>query len=56
MLLSNLLQSSKIEYTLYGGIAPRLEVGEIFLDSRRVVSRGLYIAIDGLHQDSHLWM
>ena len=59
MLLSTLLQSSKTEYTLYdaydGGRATlRLDVGEIFLDSRRVVTRGLYIAIDGLHQDSHL--
>lgn len=61
MLLSNLLSSSKIEYTLsgasrlHGGYPPlAVDIGEIFLDSRKVARRGLYIALEGLHTDSHL--
>lgn len=62
MLLSTLLSNSQIEYTapehFWQGAYPvsGLDVGEIFLDSRKVVLRGLYIALEGLHTDSHAYL
>ncbi len=63
MLLSALLTKSKIEYSLKGGEGPagayqlaNIDIGEIFTDSRRVATRGLYIAIDGFHTDSHQYL
>ncbi|MBR3879129.1 MAG: UDP-N-acetylmuramoyl-L-alanyl-D-glutamate--2,6-diaminopimelate ligase [Clostridia bacterium] len=63
MLLSTLISGSQIEYTLISkkqrlGIYPiaNLEIEEIFLDSRKVVSNGLYIALEGLHTDSHAYI
>lgn len=37
-------------------IAANLDICDIFCDSRRVIERGLYIALDGLHTDSHLFI
>lgn len=63
MLLTTLLRNSNLEYSVYdrrqgsvGFPLASLDVEEIFLDSRRVVTRGLYIAIDGLHTDSHAFV
>ena len=60
MLLSKLLAKTGIEYKIVdekGNISPypipNIEIGELFCDSRCVVKEGLYIAIDGLHTDSH---
>ncbi len=60
MLLSNLLSISELKYKVFcraraQGAYPlaNLEIYEIFTDSRKVVKNGLYIAIDGLHTDSH---
>ena len=60
MLLSRLLSESEIEYVSckrdgaqdMRAIA-NIEIENIFCDSRQVVVRGLYIALDGLHTDSH---
>ena len=63
MLLSRLLYDSGLEYDIYtqdsailklssGGI----DIKDIFCDSRKVVVGGLYIAIDGLHTDSHAYV
>ena len=59
MLLSSLISRSGIDYTLaasgeraFSGI----EIEEIFLDSRQVTRRGLYIALEGLHTDSHAFI
>ncbi len=59
MLLNKLLSSAYLEFRLIGkngetgymGAVP--EIDEIFCDSRQVVRRGLYIAFEGLHTDSH---
>ena len=63
MLLSNLISKAKIEYTLLDtrglrGAYPlaNIELEEIFQDSRRVVRGGLYIALEGLHTDSHKYL
>jgi len=63
VLLSNLISKAKIEYTLLDtrgifGAYPlaNIEIDEIFLDSRKVVSGGLYIALEGLHTDSHRYI
>lgn len=61
MLLSRLLQLADIEPRTqdFGSmylrtVAACLDIGEIFCDSRKVAQRGLYIAMEGLHTDSHL--
>ena len=63
MLLTSLLSKSKLEYTVKGGNTPaaayplaNIDIWEIFLDSRQVAARGLYIAIEGLHTDSHKYL
>lgn len=63
MLLSQLLFSSELDYTLYTSgsnilrmSAPAIDVKEIFCDSRKVVIGGLYVAIEGIHQDSHAYV
>ena len=33
-----------------------IDIEEIFTDSRQVVKNGLYIAIEGLHTDSHRYL
>ncbi len=60
MLLANLLANSKLKYKIFDGngnselkTLPSIEIETIFCDSRQVVRNGLYIAIDGLHTDSH---
>ncbi len=60
MLLSLLIANSNIGYELVQrkdstrplGIA-NIDIENIFTDSRQVVNCGLYIAIEGLHTDSH---
>ena len=59
MLLSSLISRSGIDYTLaaFGERAfSGIEIEEIFLDSRQVTRRGLYIALEGLHTDSHAFI
>ncbi|MBE6646092.1 MAG: UDP-N-acetylmuramoyl-L-alanyl-D-glutamate--2,6-diaminopimelate ligase [Ruminococcaceae bacterium] len=63
MLLSRLLANSKIEYMIVDesgrlcrGVHTGIEIEEIFCDSRQVVKNGLYVAIDGLHTDSHIYI
>ena len=59
MLLSSLISKAEINYTLAsaGGRYPlSLEIEEIFLDSRQVARRGLYVALEGLHTDSHAFI
>ncbi len=62
MLLSKLLADSNIEHSLHlhckGGKTDllHLDIREIFCDSRKVVEGGLYIALDGLHTDSHAFI
>ncbi len=63
MLLSTLILNSQIEYKLAttqgrGGAFPlaNIDIEEIFLDSRQVVKKGLYIALEGLHTDSHRYL
>ncbi len=63
MLLSDLLSLSDIELKSedFGSLflrnaAANLDVVEIFCDSRKVVTRGLFIAIEGLHTDSHAYI
>lgn len=60
MLLSRLLSESEIEYIScrHDGAqdmraVANIEIENIFCDSRQVISHGLYIALDGLHTDSH---
>ena len=60
MLLANLLANSGLEFKIYGEngdspqkAIPNIEIDTIFSDSRQVVKNGLYVAIDGLHTDSH---
>ena len=61
MILSKLLALAGIELKIQDMSsaflllrAANLEISEIFSDSRKVVSGGLYIALEGLHTDSHL--
>ncbi len=63
MLLSRLLANSRIEYRTVDSSGKmsacpyaNVEIEEIFCDSRQVVRNGLYIAIDGLHTDSHKYI
>ena len=63
MLLSELLYQSGIEYDIYtqGSFllqlsAPGIEIKELFSDSRKVVTGGLYIAMAGVHTDSHAFV
>ncbi|MBP3375970.1 MAG: UDP-N-acetylmuramoyl-L-alanyl-D-glutamate--2,6-diaminopimelate ligase [Clostridia bacterium] len=63
MLLSRLLVNSKIEYNTVNAsgemsfdIPVKIEIEEIFCDSRQVVKNGLYIALDGIHTDSHRYV
>ena len=63
MLLSRLLANSRIDYTVVDASGryfacpyANIEIEEIFCDSRQVVRNGLYIAIDGLHIDSHQYV
>ena len=63
MVLSKLLRLAEIEMSandLSSGYmlasAAGLEIEELFCDSRKVVSGGLYIALEGLHTDSHLYL
>lgn len=63
MLLRRLLSLAEIDTDSNGfgsvylnSVAANLDIGEIFCDSRQVVERGLYIALDGLHTDSHLFI
>ncbi|MBQ4091151.1 MAG: UDP-N-acetylmuramoyl-L-alanyl-D-glutamate--2,6-diaminopimelate ligase [Clostridia bacterium] len=63
MLLSDLLFSSGLDYTLYTSgsnilrmSAPAIDVKEIFTDSRKVAAGGLFVAIEGIHQDSHAYI
>lgn len=60
MLLSRLLSESEIEYISckQDGVqdiraVANIEIENIFCDSRQVLPHGLYIALDGLHTDSH---
>ena len=63
MVLSKLLRLAQIEmsandlasgYKLVSSLG--LEINEIFCDSRKVVANGLYIALEGLHTDSHMYL
>ncbi len=63
MLLSQLISNSGIEYRIadsfyHKGAYPlaNIEIDEVFTDSRKVVRNGLYIAIEGLHTDSHRYI
>ncbi|MGM9644205.1 MAG: UDP-N-acetylmuramoyl-L-alanyl-D-glutamate--2,6-diaminopimelate ligase [Eubacteriales bacterium] len=63
MLLSSLISNCGIVYfTAQSRVDPRksslanIEIEEIFTDSRQVVKNGLYIAIEGLHTDSHRYL
>ena len=57
MLLSNLLSSSAVEYRFAESRAVSgIEINDIFLDSRQVVKNGLFIAIEGVHTDSHAFL
>ncbi len=57
MFLSNLLASSGIEFEIQGKCSiANIEIGDVFLDSRQVVKNGLYIALEGLHTDSHVFL
>ena len=63
MLLSKLLYESGLEYDIYTQgsellrlSAPSTDIKDIFCDSRKVVAGGLYIAIDGVHTDSHAYV
>ena len=63
MLLSKLLSNSNVEYNtvnehgdMSSDIPVKIEIEEIFCDSRQVVKNGLYIAIDGIHTDSHKYV
>ncbi len=57
MLLSNLLSTSGIIYdTVNGHSVANIDISVIFTDSRQVVKNGLYIAIEGLHTDSHAYL
>ncbi len=58
MLLTELILNSRVEYTVYCNSEKcyplaNIDIYEIFTDSRKVVSNGLYIALKGLHTDSH---
>ncbi len=60
MLLSKLLYESELEYDIYTQgsqllklSAPTIDIKDIFSDSRKVVIGGMFIAMDGVHQDSH---
>lgn len=60
MLLTNLISNSQIDYTVKGKYdsneaypLANIEIEEIFLDTRQVVRNGLFIALEGLHTDSH---
>ncbi|MBE6583648.1 MAG: UDP-N-acetylmuramoyl-L-alanyl-D-glutamate--2,6-diaminopimelate ligase [Ruminococcaceae bacterium] len=63
MLLSRLLFESGIDYDIYTQgsellrlSAPNTDVKDIFCDSRKVVIGGLYIAMEGVHTDSHAYV
>lgn len=63
MLLSRLLHESGLDFDIYTQdsellrlSAPSTDIKEIFCDSRKVVVGGLYIAIDGVHTDSHAYV
>ncbi len=62
MLLSSLISNSEINYKLAqrgeknSYPLANIEIEEIFLDSRQVVRNGLYIALKGLHTDSHKYL
>ncbi len=63
MVLSKLLRLAEIEMSandLSSGymlsLASGLEIEELFCDSRKVVANGLYIALEGLHTDSHMYL
>ncbi len=61
MLLTRLISNSKIEYSViddqHGGYPlANIDVADIFTDSRQVVRNGLYIALEGLHTDSHKYL
>lgn len=60
MLLSKLLINSDLgQYTVIDSrdgnetTTSNINIEELFTDSRQVVKNGLYIALDGLHTDSH---
>ncbi len=60
MLLSSLLYESGLEYDIYTQGSnilklswPNIDIKDIFQDSRQVVVGGLYIAMEGVHTDSH---
>lgn len=63
MLLSKLLFDSGLEYDIYTHDSEFLrlsacstDIKDIFCDSRKVVVGGLYIAIEGVHTDSHAYV
>lgn len=56
MLLSSLLQNSGLEYRSLCKHYANTEISEIFCDSRCVVRNGLYVALEGLHTDSHAYL
>ena len=63
MLLTNLISNSEIDYIVKGRYGSNeayplanVEIDEIFVDSRQVVRNGLYIALEGLHTDSHRYL
>ncbi len=62
MLLSILLSNSDINYKIvFGSLCKSqtlagIDIFEIFQDSRKAVKKGLYIALEGLHTDSHAYI
>ncbi len=62
MLLSILLSNADINYEIAfgdlceGKTLAGVDVCEIFCDSRKAVKNGLYIALEGLHTDSHAYI
>lgn len=53
MLLSELLNNSGLEYSLFG---EDCDITAITTDSREVVAGSLFIAIEGLHTDGHKYL
>ena len=53
MLLSELLNNSGLEYSLFG---EDCDIAAITTDSREVEAGSLFIAIEGLHTDGHKYL
>ncbi len=57
MLLSELLSASGMEYDMPDRRCfANIDINDVFVDSRQVVRNGLYIALEGLHTDSHAYL